>query len=185
MRRSLLGVVAGVVFAAASPAGAQSPMSFQVRVDALFPTGDFGDVASAGASITGTAAVMVAAGIGVYGSYSHAEFELEERAGDLTDSGVSAGLIAALPLSTLGNGNPWWISGGLVFHGLDMESGGVSASAETDLGFEFSTGAAVAIAPGLRLLPALGYRFYDVSHEALGTDRVSYLTFGVGVHLGH
>ena len=182
MRRSLLGGLLGAVFAAASPAAAQFPMSFQVRVDALFPTGDFGDVASGGASIGGTAAVMVVPGAGIYGSYHQAQFDLEQRAGDLTDSGFSLGLIASL--STVGNRNPWWVAGGIVFHDLEMESGGVTVSADSDLGVELSTGAAISIASGVRLLPAVGYRAYGVTLEALGSDRVSYLTFGLGVHLG-
>src|SRR5688500_9955920 len=153
MRRRVLGVVAGAVISLAAPTAAQSPLTLAARVDAAFPSGDFGDVASAGTSISASTALTLIPGLGIYGRYTRADFALEAMAVAVTDSGISVGLITALPIYAFGADTPWWVSGGAVFHDLDMESGGVSVGADSEVGFELSTGAAVSIAPRLRLMP--------------------------------
>ena len=191
MRKTMFATAAlAALVGTATVAGAQSlpiPLSLEGRVDAAFPMGDFGDEADTGVGYGVSAALGVAPGFGVYGSYSHTRFGQgpgSTGTPDATDSGFSVGVTAAIPSG--GMGMAPWVGGGLVFHQLQL--GGNGSGIEEEMGFEVGGGVAVGVAPGVRLTPGVGYRRYAATVPVLGDVvqrdlTVQYLTLGVGLNI--
>jgi hypothetical protein len=173
MRVASFAIAAVVLGAAAGSLEAQTlPISVEVRADAAFPTGSFGDAVDTGLGVGVSAALAVMPNLGVYGSYSRTEFALSNADGRAVDSGFAAGLTTTVPGVAFGGAQPW-VGAGALFHKLDV--GGTS---QGDIGFEVGGGVAIPLGERLRLTPGVGYRQYGA-----GDANVSYVTAGVGMNV--
>jgi opacity protein-like surface antigen len=163
------------------------PLSFDVRADAAFPTGDFDNIAGTGLGISVGVSAAVVPGFAVYGNYTQTRFGGGWTGGDdadAIDSGFAIGLSALLPGAT--QVSPW-VGAGLLFHRLEIA--GSRQGISENPGFEIGGGIAVPITGQLRLSPAVSYRRYNAEVQALpaplppGDLTVQYFTLGVGLNL--
>ncbi len=185
-------VFASAVLAAALSAGQANaqlpiPLSVEGRLDYAVPVRDFDDFVDEGMSWGVGAALGVSPGVGIYGTYSQTEFQLEDiDDAEVQDEGFSVGLTTPLPsLSGLAP----WVGAGLVIHQFDFDDEtdeGDDDGVDEDLGFEVGGGLAIPLAPNIRLTPGIGYRQYGVDvGTLLGTAEfdVTYFTAGVGLNI--
>lgn len=185
MKKATFVLTALSVLGVAGTASAQSaiPLSVEIRGDAAIPTGDFADGIENGIGFTGSAALQLVPGFGVYGSYSRTNFSIDGADDDVLDQGYAAGLTASL-----GNGGGRatpYINAGLLFHELEVEDTEVG---DAKMGFEVGAGIAIPLGQRIRVTPAVGYRQYNVEGLSLGgivnSDmNVSYLNAGVGLNI--
>ena len=120
MKKLAFALAAMSVLGVAGTASAQSriPLSFEVRGDAAFPTGDFADAEiETGVGFTASAALQLVPGFGVYGSYGRTEFSVDggDDDTDVLDQGFGAGLTASLGGGMAGRATPY-VGAGLLFH---------------------------------------------------------------------
>lgn len=188
MKKAVFASAVLALALAAGEANAQLPIPLSVegRLDYAVPVRDFDDIVDEGMSWSAGASLGISPGMGIYGTYSQTEFEIEDlEDAEVEDSGFSVGLTTALP--SLSGISPW-IGAGLVIHQFDFddESEGDEGGIEEDLGFEVGGGLAVPLARNIRLTPGIGYRQYGVDvGTLLGTAEfdVSYFTAGVGLNI--
>ncbi|HEX6909027.1 MAG TPA: hypothetical protein VF142_01455 [Longimicrobium sp.] len=186
-------VFATAVLAAALAAGEANaqlpiPLSVEGRVDYAVPVRDFDDIVDEGMSWGVGASLGVSPGVGIYGTWSRTEFELEDlQDAEVQDEGFSVGVTTSLPSVS---GLAPWVGAGLVIHQFDFDDETDEDSdedgIEEDLGFEVGGGLAIPLAPNVRLTPGIGYRQYGVDvGTLLGTAEfdVSYFTAGVGLNI--
>lgn len=183
MKKTAFVLAAAAAAFASAPAAAQLPipLGVEIRGDAAFPTGDFGDRVESSVGFTGSAALGIARNVAVYGSYSRTSFDLKEVDGNAEDSGFAVGLTAALPLGPATGFTPY-VGAGLLFHELDVESGGVELEGDSELGFEVGAGIALPLGQRVRLTPGVGYRSYGNDIAGFDAD-VSYATVGIGLNI--
>lgn len=184
MKKATFALAALAVLGTAGVASAQSPipLSVEVRGDAAFPTGDFGNRLENGVGFTASAALQLVPGFGAYGSYSRTEFSAD-GGGDVMDQGFAAGLTASLGGGG-GRATPY-VGAGLVFHELELNE---VEQGDAKMGFEVGAGLAVPLGQRIRVTPGVGYRQYSVENTTLGgllssSSNVSYLTAGVGLNI--
>jgi hypothetical protein len=182
MKKATFVLAALSVLGVAGTASAQSriPLSVEIRGDAAIPTGDFADGIENGIGFTGSAALQLVPGFGVYGSYSRTNFSIDGAEDDVLDQGYSAGLTASLGGGS-GRATPY-VAAGLLFHELEVEETEVG---DAKMGFEVGAGIAIPLGQRIRITPAVGYRQYNVEGLSLGgivnTDmNVSYLNAAWG-----
>ena len=189
LKRSL-PLLAGVLAAAAAaaPARAQlpafTPFSFEVRAGAALPTGDLGDVASTGYTLSGSATYHFIPLIGVYGGYTYSRFGAEDQGDefDLVDSGFDAGLRLGIPTPLIPI-DPW-IKGGLVFHKLSAEGEGIEDDDDTDMELGFQVGAGLGFGFGpVSLTPGVSFISYKVGDDDGDDVSISYWEAGIGVRI--
>lgn len=181
-------VVALALVAGEANAQLPIPLSVEGRLDYAVPVRDFDDIVDEGMSWSAGASLGISPGLGIYGTYSQTEFEIENlEDAEVEDSGFSVGLTTALP--TLSGLSPW-IGAGVVFHQFDFndetDEDNDEDGIEEDLGFEVGGGLAVPLARNVRLTPGIGYRQYGVDvGTLLGTAEfdVTYFTAGVGLNI--
>jgi opacity protein-like surface antigen len=189
MRKNVFASAVLALVVAAGEANAQLPVPLSVegRLDYAVPVRDFDDFVDEGMSWGAGASLGISPGLGIYGTYSQTEFELEDvEDAEVQDAGFSVGLTTALPSVS---GISPWVGAGLVIHELDLDDEtdeGDDDGIEEDLGFEVGGGLALPLAPNIRLTPGIGYRQYGVDvGTLLGTAEfdVTYFTAGVGLNI--
>lgn len=185
MKKVTFVLAALSVLGVAGTASAQSaiPLSVEIRGDAAIPAGDFADDIENGIGFTGSAALQLVPGFGLYGSYSRTNFSIDGAEDDVLDQGYSAGLTASLG-GAAGRPTPY-VAAGLLFHELEVEETEVG---DAKMGFEVGAGIAIPLGQRIRVTPAVGYRQYNIEGLSLGgvlnTDmNVSYLNAGVGLNI--
>jgi hypothetical protein len=185
MKKATFVLAALSVLGVAGTASAQSriPLSVEIRGDAAIPTGDFADSFENGIGFTGSAALQLVPGFGLYGSYSRTNFSIDGADDDVLDQGFAAGLTASLG-GGAGRATPY-VGAGLLFHELEVEGTEVG---DAKMGFEVGAGLAIPLGQRIRVTPAVGYRQYNIEGLSLGglvnTDmNVSYLNAGVGLNI--
>jgi hypothetical protein len=185
MKKATFVLAALSVLGVAGSASAQSaiPLSVEIRGDAAIPTGKFADRYENGIGFTGSAALQLVPGFGVYGSYSRTNFSVDGPDDDVLDQGYSAGLTASLG-GRPGRATPY-VGAGLLFHELEVNGNEVG---DAKMGFEVGAGLAIPLGQRVRITPAVGYRQYNIEGLSLGglvnTDmNVSYLNAGVGLNI--
>jgi opacity protein-like surface antigen len=188
MKKLVFALTAMSVLGVAGTASAQSriPLSFEVRGDAAFPTGDFEDrEIENGLGFTASAALQLVPGFGVYGSYGRTEFSVDGSDDtDVLDQGFGAGLTASLGGGLAGRATPY-IGAGLLFHELELNDEEVG---DAQMGFEVGAGIAFPLGRSVRVTPAVGYRQYKVENTTLAglandDFSVQYLTAGIGLNI--
>jgi opacity protein-like surface antigen len=190
MKKAVFASAALALALAAGEANAQLsiPLSVEGRLDYAVPVGDFDDTVDEGLSWGAGVSLGISPGLGLYGTYSQTEFEIEDIAeAEVQDRGFSVGLTTALPSVS---GLSPWVGAGLVIHQFDFNDETDEDSDEDgideDLGFEVGGGLAVPLARNVRLTPGIGYRQYGVDvGTLLGTAEfdVQYFTAGVGLNI--
>jgi len=85
MKKATFVLAALSVLGATGTASAQSaiPLSVEIRGDVAIPTGDFADSFENGIGFTGSAALQLVPGFGVYGSYSRTNFSIDGAEDDV------------------------------------------------------------------------------------------------------
>lgn len=179
--------LAAVLVSAQANAQLGIPLSVEGRVDYAVPVGDFDDTVDEGLSFGAGLSVGISPGIGLYGTYSRTQFDIEGlQESELEDTGFSVGVTTALPSVS---GIAPWVGAGVVLHQFDFndetdENG--NDGIEEDIGFEVGGGLALPLARNVRLTPGIGYRQYGVDvGTLLGTAEfdVQYFTAGVGLNI--
>lgn len=194
MKKTVFASAVVALALAAGEANAQLPfpLSVEGRLDYAVPVRDFDDFVDEGMSWGVGASLGVSPGLGLYGTYSQTEFELEDMEdAEVQDAGFSVGLTTALP--TLGTGLSPWVGAGLLIHQFDFDddnAAGGDQDIEEELGFEVGGGLAVPLARNIRLTPGIGYRHYGVEVGTLlgplfgaADFDVTYFTAGVGLNI--
>jgi hypothetical protein len=179
-------VLAAVLAAGKANAQLPIPLSVEGRLDYAVPVREFDDLVDEGMGWGVGASLGVAPGVGIYGTWSQTEFELEDfEDAEMQDEGFSVGVTTSLPSVS---GLAPWVGAGLVIHQLDFddETDDDEDGIDEDLGFEVGGGLAIPLARNVRLTPGIGYRQYGVDvGTLLGTAEfdVSYFTAGVGLNI--
>lgn len=168
-------------FGSAGAAAAQSPvpLGVEARVAAAFPRGALEDVVGTGVGFGVNAAVQLLPNYALYAGYSRTSFGIEDDDHNLIDSGFSVGLSRGFPVSPAVMP---WVGVGLLVHDLSLDSG-ETLDADSQLGFEFGGGVALAVAPRVRVTPGIGYRQYSARLAGPERDTISYFTAGVGLNV--
>ena len=141
MTRAIAGLLAVVALAAgAGRASAQGnlPVSFQVRLDAGLPIGDFKDVTKAGLGWGVDAAFDVSPNFAIYGGYSSFDFDVRSSTVTVRDDGFDLG--GRLMLGSGGGVMTTFAQFGALFHNGDT-------GFEAGLGLEYPVGPAVTLTP--------------------------------------
>jgi Outer membrane protein beta-barrel domain len=185
MKKTGFASVAAVALAlVAVDANAQLPipLSIEGRADYAMPMGDFDDVVDPGVSFSGGASIGLAPGVGLYGTYSHTEFKVQDSDDiEVNDKGFSVGLTTALP--TMSGISPW-IGIGAVFHTLNVDDADDDDAIDEDVGFEVGGGLAIPVTRNIRLTPGVGYRQYGIDSTLGGSELdVQYFTAGLGLNI--
>jgi len=183
----LAGALAAVALAA--PARAQlpsiTPFSFEARAGVAQPTGDLGDLANTGYTLSGSATYHFIPLVGIYGGYTYSRFEVEgddEGGFDLVDSGFDLGARLAIPTPLIPI-DPW-IKGGLVFHKVSAEGEDIEDDEDSDreLGFQVGAGLGFGIGP-VSLTPGVSFISYKVGDDDDDDVTLSYWEASVGVRI--
>ncbi|HSU16487.1 outer membrane protein [Longimicrobium sp.] len=190
-----LALCAGTTTAARAQAAL--PVSFEARVGAGIPVGDFGDGAAPGWAVGITARGALKPGVELYGGYDHFAFNTDESVDDdpeadvnIDDDGFRAGLRSNFAVTRVGGASPWLEAGVIVNHTkLRASSGGASASFDSDwmVGFEGGAGLSFPINSMLALTPGVRYRqhrarFTDNGLDGPGSVTTSYFAVDIGVN---
>jgi hypothetical protein len=141
MKRAIAGLLAVVALAAgAGRASAQGtlPVSFQVRLDAGLPLGDFKDAVKAGLGWGVDAAVDVSPNFAIYGGYSSFDFDVRSSTLTVRDDGFDLG--GRVLLGSGGGIMTTFAQFGALFHNGDT-------GFEAGLGGEYNVGPAVTLTP--------------------------------------
>lgn len=179
--------LAAVLVSGSANAQLGIPLSVEGRVDYAVPVGDFDDTVDEGLSFGAGLSVGISPGIGLYGTYSRTQFDIEGLTeSEVEDTGFSVGLTTALPSVS---GISPWVGAGVVLHQFDFndetdEDG--NDGIDEDIGFEVGGGLALPLARNVRLTPGIGYRQYGVDvGTLLGSAEfdVQYFTAGVGLNI--
>lgn len=188
MKKVLFASVALAAALVSGEANAQLgiPLSVEGRLDYAVPVADFDDAVDEGLSWGVGASLGVAPGIGVYGTWSRTQFDVEGvDEMEIEDTGFSVGVTTALPSVA---GVAPWIGAGVVMHQFDFndETDNDENGIEEDVGFEVGGGLALPLTRNVRLTPAIGYRQYGVDTDGVlgGAEfDVQYITAGVGLNI--
>ena len=141
MKRAIAGLLAAVALAAgAGRAGAQGtlPVSFQVRLDAGLPVGDFKDAVKAGLGWGVDAAFDVSPNFSIYGGYSSFDFDVRSSTVTVRDDGFDVG--GRVLLGSGGGVTTTFAQFGALFHNGDT-------GFEAGLGLEYPVATAVTLTP--------------------------------------
>lgn len=188
MKKVLFASVALAAALVSGTANAQLgiPLSVEGRLDYAVPVGDFDDNVDEGLSWGAGVSLGVAPGIGLYGTWSRTQFDIEGvDEMEVEDTGFSVGVTTALPSVS---GIAPWVGAGVVMHQFDFndEADDDEGGIDEDIGFEVGGGLALPLARNVRLTPAIGYRQYGVDVGTLlgGAEfDVQYVTAGVGLNV--
>lgn len=190
MRKIVFASAALAAALVSGEAGAQLgiPLSVEGRLDYAVPVGDFDDTVDEGLSWGAGLALGVAPGMGLYGTYSRTQFDIEGvDEAEVEDSGFSVGVTTALPSVS---GISPWLGAGVVMHTFDFNDETDEDSDEDgideEVGFEVGGGLALPLARNVRLTPGIGYRQYGVDVGTLFGEAefdVQYFTAGVGLNI--
>ena len=157
MKRAIAGLLAVTALAAgAGRASAQGmlPVTFEVRLDAGLPLGDFKDATKAGIGWGVDAAFEVSPNFALYAGYSSFDFDVRSSTLTVRDDGFDVG--GRVLLGTGGGTMSSYAQFGALFH--NGETG-----FEAGLGFEYP------VAPAVTLTPLARYRkIGDTQYAALG-----------------
>jgi len=157
MKRAIAGLLAVVALAAgAGRASAQGtlPVSFQVRLDAGLPIGDFKDATKAGLGWGVDAAFDVSPNFAVYGGYSSFDFDVRSSTVTVRDDGFDLG--GRVLLGSGGGSLSTFGQFGALFH-------------NGDTGFEVGLGGEYPVATAVTLTPLARFRkIGDTQYVGLG-----------------
>jgi len=158
MKRAIVGLLAVTALAAgagrAQAQGGTLPVSFQVRLDAGLPLGDFKDEVKAGLGWGIDAAFDLSPNFAIYGGYSSFDFDVRNSTITLRDDGFDVG--GRVLLGTGGGVLTSFAQFGALFH-------------NGDTGFEAGLGAEYPVAPAITLTPLARYRkIGDTQYVGLG-----------------
>jgi hypothetical protein len=186
-------LVLSAVLATRAHAQTPLPISFEGRVGASIPTGDFSDGVKTGWNLGLTGFYSPQPTLALYLGFEHSAFSLDEDTEDvdvgIDDNAVRAGARLSIPLSAAPV-RPF-VEGGAVFARTSItgSDGEVSASVDSDwkVGFEVGAGFAFDVSPRVSLTPGVRYRQHGVSFDDVegGDDLsdVSYVVVDLGVHV--
>ena len=186
-----LAAVAAVALAGTAQAQASLPLSFEGRVGAVLPQGDWGKLAKTGIGLEGNVTFNVTPVVGIYGGYTWNRFDVDEDLGGsdtgrFTEQGFDVGLKARFASPTGLPVTPFF-RGGAIFHKIGADFGDLGEdSSDTKLGFDVGGGVEIAVAPHITLTPQVGYsQFNPGTDDVDGEDDidVSNVHLGVGLNI--
>jgi opacity protein-like surface antigen len=187
-----LAALAAVAFTGTAKAQSALPLSFEGRVGAVLPTGDWGDLAKTGIGLEGNVTFNVTPVVGIYGGYTWNRFDVDDNlGGDLgdtkwTEQGFDVGLKARFASPTGLPLTPFF-RGGAIFHKMKIDDGTDSFSTDSKLGFDVGGGVEIAVAPRITLTPQVGYSQFNPDSGDDVTDGgsvdVSNIHLGVGLNI--
>lgn len=185
-----LAALAAVAFAGTAQAQSSLPLSFEGRVGAVLPQGDWGKLAKTGIGLEGNVTFNLTPVVGVYGGYTWNRFDVDDALGGsdtgrFTEQGFDVGLKARFASPTGLPVTPFF-RGGAIFHkiGADL-GGGLKDSSDTKLGFDVGGGVEIAVAPRITLTPQVGYSQFNPGSSDSAEDDidVSNVHLGVGLNI--
>ena len=162
MKKAIAGLLAAAALAAgAGRASAQGtlPVSFEVRLDAGLPVGDFKDAVKSGIGWGVDAAFDLSSTFSIYGGYSSFDFDVKSSTLTVRDDGFDVG--GRVLLGTGVGVMSTYAQFGALFH-----------NGET--GFEAGVGAEYPVGPAVTLTPLARYR---------KINDTQYVSVGVGLTL--
>jgi len=189
-----LAALAAVALTGTAKAQASLPLSFEGRVGAVIPTGDWGDLAKTGYGLNGNVTFNVTPIVGIYGGYTWNRFDVsDDLGGDVgdakfTEQGFDVGLKARFAAPTGLPLTPFFRAGA-IFHKVKISDSDASFSSDTKVGFDVGAGAEIAIAPRISLTPQVGYSQFnpdssdDEELDSEDSIDVSNIHLGVGINI--
>jgi hypothetical protein len=158
MKRAIVGLLAVTALAAgagrASAQGGTLPVTFEVRLDAGLPLGDFKDGVKAGLGWGVDGAFELSPNFAIYGGYSSFDFDVRNSTVTVRDDGFDLG--GRLLLGTGGGLMTTYAQFGALFH-------------NGDTGFEAGLGMEYPVARAITLTPLARYRkIGDTQYVGLG-----------------
>jgi hypothetical protein len=177
-----LSIIAVALLASAAPLHAQAslPLAFQVGGGFVLPLGEFADVAGNGFGASVGTGFQLAPNLGLYAGYSWTRFESDLVTGDVTDSGISAGLSFVLP--QLAASVFPWVGAGVVLHRLDI--GGVAQQpSRGDPGLGLAGGVLIPLSAAVYISPSVGFVRYMSEFPGRAEIAVSHLSLGLALNL--
>lgn len=181
-------------------------LSFEGRIGAALPTGDFADESDLDTGLSGAlrAAFHFTPVFALYAGVSGAQwgfeieddFELGTVEGNLKEYGFDAGLkVTAPPFAGFGNIAPF-LHGGAIFHRTEFdfddeelndlfdEFGG--RQSDLSLGFEVGAGLAFPLSPSLMITPGVRYLSFEPKFDAADDedfegDSLTYAALEIGL----
>lgn len=181
LRAALLAAASIAVLAAPTRAQAPhtTPFAVEVRAGAVFPTGDFNDVANPGYTLGGNITAYLNHVLGVYGGYHYARFGASGD-GHFNETGPEAGVRIDFP-SSVSHLNPF-VKAGLVWNHLERTGAGDADFSDTRTGLQFNGGIAITIRR-VSFTPGLTYIRYGYDDGGDDDRTASYLRLDVGVRV--
>jgi opacity protein-like surface antigen len=188
-----LAALAAVAFTGTAKAQASLPLSFEGRVGAVIPTGDWGDLAKTGYGLNGNVTFNVTPIIGIYGGYTWNRFDVsDDLGGDVgdakfTEQGFDVGLKARFASPAGGLPLTPFFRAGAIFHKIKLSDDDASISGDTKIGFDVGGGAEIAVSPRISLTPQVGYSQFnpgdDEDVDSEDSIDVSNVHVGVGINI--
>ncbi|HYH81796.1 MAG TPA: outer membrane beta-barrel protein [Longimicrobium sp.] len=167
MKKTTFAMAALAALALAGSAQAQStlPLSFEGRVGAVLPSGDWGELAKTGVGLNGNVTFNVTPVLGIYGGYTYNRFGVDDELGDtdganFTEQGFDVGLKARFAGPT-GMGATPFFRGGAIFHKIGVSDDELSVSGDYKLGFDVGGGVEIPVSPRIMLTPQVGYSQFN------------------------
>jgi len=190
MKKTTFALAALAAVALAGTANAQSalPLSFEGRVGAVLPTGDWGELAKTGIGLNGNVTFNVTPVVGIYGGYTWNRFDVDDDLGDVggakfTEQGFDVGLKARFASPTGVPVTPFF-RGGAIIHKLSVSDDDVSFSGDYKVGFEAGGGVEIPLAQRITLTPQVGYSQFNPGDDEDDSDvNVSNVHLGVGINI--
>jgi opacity protein-like surface antigen len=171
MKKTTFAMAALAALALAGSAQAQSalPLSFEGRVGAVLPSGDWGELAKTGIGLNGNVTFNVTPVLGIYGGYTYNRFGVDEEFGEgedfnFTEQGFDVGLKARFAGPT-GLGATPFFRGGAIFHKIGVSEDDVSVSGDYKLGFDVGGGVEIPVSPRIMLTPQVGYSQFNPADD--------------------
>lgn len=183
--------LAAVAFAGTARAQTALPLSFEGRVGAVLPTGDWGELAKTGIGLNGNVTFNVTPVVGIYGGYTWNRFGVDDDLGAVddakfTEQGFDVGLKARFASPTGMPVTPFF-RGGAIIHKIRVSDDDASFSGDYKVGFDVGGGVEIPLAPRIMLTPQVGYSQFDPSDDEDEVDdesvSVSNVHLGVGINI--
>jgi len=186
----VFAALAAVSFAGTARAQTALPLSFEGRVGAVLPTGDWGELAKTGIGLNGNVTFNVTPVVGIYGGYTWNRFGVDDDLGDVdganfTEQGFDVGLKARFASPTGMPVTPFF-RGGAIFHKIKVSDDEATFSGDYKVGFDVGGGVEIPLAPKITLTPQVGYSQFDPSDDSDDVDgdvSVSNIHLGVGINI--
>lgn len=194
MKKSSICLILFACALTGTPVAAQSlPISFELRGSVGYRTGDFpfanqgNDVASGGLGFSGSAALDLRSGLGIYAGWGRSNFNSEAPVagtdirleGSYVDEGFVGGASYSPPGIPLTGVKPW-VRAGVTSRTLEVSD--LQVKSDRAIGFEVGAGLDIPVRGILALSPAVTYQRHEAEFaEIEDPNGVSYVEISLGL----